>query len=110
MIFLFPHTIVNVRDLPPRKHKGKTGTYIALFKRIGQKSGPRQFRTQCIYKTLKVIRRRRTGRWNKGEIQTISWQVVLDPSQQTLLATKSRRSRQTAVCSHSLAATTALCR
>lgn len=51
-----------------------------------------------------------TGRWNKEEIQTISWQVVLDPSQQTLLATKSRRSRQTAVCSHSLAATAALCR
>lgn len=27
----------------PRKRSGETGTYVALFKRIGQKSGPRQF-------------------------------------------------------------------
>lgn len=43
------------------------------------------------YDTVKMMIKRR-GRWNKEEIQTISWQEVLDPSQQTLLATQGRGS------------------
>lgn len=97
MMFLLPHTTVNIRDYLPENTQVNGGVYDGGVYVVPSQGNCAKIWAQAVHGSYDTLKITRTERWNK-QIQTISWQVVLDPSQQTLPATQSRRSHQVAVC------------